>query len=151
RSGTYRPTKYPGLDMALPIAGHDVLLTPERLSVFDGADPNGTWRLWVSLDSKHVHVDSWALRITTPDPLAAPNVISQEPAQTTDGSYVTFTGTARPESTVLVTGGGLSRSTAPEAADGNPGAMQAPWTVTVGPLEDGVYEFDVVQTDQWGN
>ena len=68
RSGSYRPTDYDKdrdsedtFDVPAPSPdGHIVL------STFDGADPNGTWQLWVMDNGSGDHGDigSWALEIT---------------------------------------------------------------------------------------
>jgi subtilisin-like proprotein convertase family protein len=64
-SGTFRPTnidRFP--DVVNPPA--PALSGNVALSTFDGADPNGTWQLWVMDNSNGDHGDigSWALQIT---------------------------------------------------------------------------------------
>ena len=67
-SGTFRPTNYlqPGVDsdaFAAPAPAPDGNVA---LSTFDGANPNGTWQLWVMDDENSLVGDlrGWALRIT---------------------------------------------------------------------------------------
>jgi hypothetical protein len=62
-SGTFRPTQRDDVAFAAPAP------TPNgnvALSVFDGADPNGTWQVWVMDDGNNDIgvVDGWALQIT---------------------------------------------------------------------------------------
>jgi hypothetical protein len=66
RSGTFRPTNIDGFngdtfDAPAPAPNGDV-----ALSTFDGADPNGTWQLWVMDNAAGDYGDlgSWALQIT---------------------------------------------------------------------------------------
>jgi uncharacterized repeat protein (TIGR01451 family) len=76
-SGSYRPSNYtPTADpMPAPAPGP---LYAAALSVFNGADPNGFWSLYVvddSLDDVAAQVpgfitDGWTLTITTADPLS---------------------------------------------------------------------------------
>ena len=67
-SGTFRPT-----DNSLPSSPLDPFDAPApapdgsvALSTFDGADPNGTWQLWVMDDTTGEvgSIRAWALRIT---------------------------------------------------------------------------------------
>jgi subtilisin-like proprotein convertase family protein len=67
-SGTFRPT-----DNSLPGSPLDPFDAPApapdgsvALSTFDGADPNGTWQLWVMDDTTGEvgSIRAWALRIT---------------------------------------------------------------------------------------
>jgi subtilisin-like proprotein convertase family protein len=71
--GTYRATDVD------PLSATDGYLSPAPasdgntlLSVFNGTDPNGTWRLFVMDDSTDYrgYVAQWSLRITTADPQA---------------------------------------------------------------------------------
>jgi hypothetical protein len=63
-SGTFRPTQRQRYDVFAAPAP-----TPNgnvALSVFDGADPNGMWQVWVMDDGNNEIgiIDSWALQIT---------------------------------------------------------------------------------------
>jgi subtilisin-like proprotein convertase family protein len=65
RSGTFRPTnidRFP--DLFAPPA--PALNGNVALSTFDGADPNGTWQLWVmdNSDGDRGDIGSWELQIT---------------------------------------------------------------------------------------
>lgn len=67
-SGTFRPTNYEGLEN-LPAPAPP---TPPSigLSVFNGMNPNGNWRLFVSADAATdigQIANGWALSITTPE------------------------------------------------------------------------------------
>jgi hypothetical protein len=66
RSGTFRPTNLTGFtvdtfDAPAPTPNGNV-----TLSTFDGADPNGTWQLWVMDNAAGDHGDlgDWSLQIT---------------------------------------------------------------------------------------
>jgi hypothetical protein len=73
-SGTYRPTNY-GTDEVMP-APAPGLPYHDRLSVFDGIDPNGTWKLYVVDDASGDggFITNVTLSITTSASL--PNIIS---------------------------------------------------------------------------
>jgi subtilisin-like proprotein convertase family protein len=64
-SGTYRPTNIDRFDdifdTPAPTLNGDV-----ALSTFDGANPNGTWQLWVMDNGggDHGGIESWSLQIT---------------------------------------------------------------------------------------
>jgi hypothetical protein len=65
-SGTFRPTfrrTTASDDFAAPAPAHNGSV---KLRTFDGADPNGTWQLWVMDNGEHYTGDiaSWALQIT---------------------------------------------------------------------------------------
>ncbi|HET9945500.1 MAG TPA: Ig-like domain-containing protein [Actinomycetes bacterium] len=75
-SGSYRPTDVDDAwDFSDPFPGlGDVDALPASLSVFDGADPNGTWRLYVVNDAPDTVVSlagGWGLHLTTTDPASA--------------------------------------------------------------------------------
>jgi hypothetical protein len=78
-SGTFRPTQRDDVAFAAPAP------TPNgnvALSVFDGADPNGMWQVWVMDDGNNDIgvIDGWALEIT-----AEADVQVQERVQITKG------------------------------------------------------------------
>ena len=65
-SGTFRPTftrTTASDDFVAPAPAHNGSV---KLRAFDGADPNGTWQLWVMDNGDHYTGDiaSWALEIT---------------------------------------------------------------------------------------
>jgi subtilisin-like proprotein convertase family protein len=66
-SGTFRPTNNVGFNADTFAAPAPALNGNVALSGFDGADPNGTWQLWV-MDSDggtgNEDIGSWALQIT---------------------------------------------------------------------------------------
>jgi len=78
-SGTFRPTNFP--------AGSDTFPAPapapngnDALSTFDGADPNGTWQLWViTSGGAPGDIAGWTLEIT-----AEVEVQVEEPGQVKD-------------------------------------------------------------------
>jgi hypothetical protein len=78
-SGVFRPTNFLDPDpFAAPAPAPDGSVA---LSTFDGANPNGTWRLFVMDDASPLDVGDmrgWALRITADVDLAA--VDEQKPA-----------------------------------------------------------------------
>jgi hypothetical protein len=82
QSGTFRPTAY--------TLGNDTFAAPApvpngsvALSTFDGANPNGTWRLWVMDDASSDVGDfeSWALQITAEVDVQVPDLASTAPAE----------------------------------------------------------------------
>jgi len=76
-TGTYRPSNYPPTADPLPSPAPSPLYA-SALSVFNGADPNGVWSLYVVDDALDNGVsqtpgfiaDGWTLTIVTADPLA---------------------------------------------------------------------------------
>ena len=80
-SGTFRPTfiRTTGSDdFVAPAPAHNGSV---KLRTFDGADPNGTWQLWVMDNGNHYTGDiaSWALEITAE--VDAGQVTEQVPVQ----------------------------------------------------------------------
>ena len=63
--GTYRPTRDDTVDH-FPELG-PIISTPARLDVFDGTDPNGTWRLYAvdAFGSLVASIQGWSLDIET--------------------------------------------------------------------------------------
>jgi subtilisin-like proprotein convertase family protein len=81
--GVYRPTNIGSADSypaPAPIPGGAA-----AMSVFDGTDPNGTWRLFAVDDTPDDpgSLEGWSLRISTLDPPAAPQSRHQPPAPAT--------------------------------------------------------------------
>jgi hypothetical protein len=79
--GTFRPTFHRTTasdDFVAPAPAHNGSV---RLRTFDGADPNGTWQLWVMDNGEHYTGDigSWALQITAE--IDAGQVEEQVPVQ----------------------------------------------------------------------
>ncbi len=72
--GSYRPRNYDNGDQNEWVGGGETIDMSAALSVFDGADPNGTWTLYVHQEYSDtvVTIGSWALQITTGDLPAAP-------------------------------------------------------------------------------
>ena len=68
--GTYKPTNFPPADTVAP--GAPAPPFADNLATFNGADPDGTWRLWVSDDFGPADggtiAGGWSLEITTPVP-----------------------------------------------------------------------------------
>jgi subtilisin-like proprotein convertase family protein len=69
QSGTFRPANAEGDDVAFNPPAPEVTSGNAALSVFDGANPNGTWRLFVmdtyAPTDPGIFADGWALEITT--------------------------------------------------------------------------------------
>src|SRR5262249_33641124 len=77
-SGAYKPTRCTGNDPLPSPAPRGPYPYPPALSVFKGADPNGTWSLYVSGLQPNVRGDpfrtgtisgGWRVNITTSDPV----------------------------------------------------------------------------------
>jgi subtilisin-like proprotein convertase family protein len=105
-SGMYRPANY-GTGDTWP-APAPTPLGGSALSIFNGTDPNGTWRLYLVDDAggnNGVVDGGWILRITTtcssPTPTATPTVTATPTATAT--STATATATATPTSTPTAT------------------------------------------------
>ena len=74
-SRSYRPADYDadwdGEDLAFPAPAPGLGGIATSLSVFDGTDPNGTWKLFVTDDASDDHgaiEGGWSLHVTTTDP-----------------------------------------------------------------------------------
>jgi uncharacterized repeat protein (TIGR01451 family) len=118
-SGTYRPTNYG--------SGDDIFVAPSpahpsgtTLSVFNGTNPNGAWRLFVMDDLPEdtgFITDGWRIRFTLLDPfsdLAAGLVDVPDPASVT--SNLTYT--------VTVTNLGPARATGVAVLDALPAGLE---------------------------
>ncbi len=143
--GTYRPRNYDNdEDQNEWVGGGETIEMGGALTVFDGADPNGTWTLYVHQECSDtvVTIGSWALQITTGDLPATPVVSSPTAGARVADDTVKLTGTALAGAVVRVTEGGTTQST---VADG--GA----WSVTKSGLADGSHTFAVTQTNGAGN
>jgi subtilisin-like proprotein convertase family protein len=73
-AASYRPNTYNGARHHEYVAGFDAAALAKALSVFDGADPNGTWKLWVhSANAARAwgEIGGWSLRITSTTPATA--------------------------------------------------------------------------------
>ena len=100
-SGTYSPTN---LDvLADPLSAPAPISDGSSdLSVFDGTNPNGTWRLFV-LDDNDAgdftgSLSGWSLRITTPDPPTPPPLPAVTDTVPPSGSVLVNNGAARTRS-----------------------------------------------------
>jgi subtilisin-like proprotein convertase family protein len=84
--GSYRPTNLEGSDYFPSPA--PVTDGSSALSVFDGTDPAGTWRLFYADDFYGAggRLDSWYLKITTVDAPTAPVVVTEQPTVTANAS-----------------------------------------------------------------
>jgi len=81
-SGRYRPTNFGGGD-TFPAPAPNASTAGTPLSVFDGGNPNGTWKLYVVQDESDQAAGlisaGWSLRITTTGS-SAPRISSTKPA-----------------------------------------------------------------------
>jgi subtilisin-like proprotein convertase family protein len=86
-TGRYRPTNYGGGDI-FPAPAPNASTAGSPLSVFDGSNPNGTWKLYVVQDEVGVAPGvisaGWSLRISTTSG-AAPRITSTTPASHATG------------------------------------------------------------------
>lgn len=145
-TGTYQPVDFDDDDTSEFVGGFDTANLSSALSTFDGADPNGTWKLYVSQEyccnTPGEITDGWSLQISTADATATPTITSPvNGSRDTDGT-VTLTGTATAGALMKVTTGDKTRNT---VADGGV------WTVTFGDLADGSHTFTATATDSSGN
>src|SRR3954447_6165148 len=91
-SATFRPRDFDEAGAAPDLfsaPAPDTTGVGSALSVFDGTDPNGQWRLFVMNDGWHAGgwLSSWSLRLTTTDPAsppATPPATSPGPTAATD-------------------------------------------------------------------
>lgn len=97
-SGTYKPADYGGLQDLFPSpAPQTAFSNLPRLSVFNGANPNGTWSLYV-IDDSDEEVGSiqggWSLTITTSVPVCCSSAgcqpITINPANLPEGTVGVF-------------------------------------------------------------
>ena len=73
-NGTYRPSNYEGVNDVFPLAtGVPVPPYGAQLAAFNGADPNGDWKLFVADDSALFggSIVGWSLTISNAEPVAA--------------------------------------------------------------------------------
>lgn len=144
-SGTYRPVDYDAGDFSEFVGGADTRNLSSALSTFDGANPNGTWKLYVlqQYDGNPGAISrGWSLQITTADASATPVITSPANGTRDKDGTVTVTGTAKAGSLVRVAVGDRTRNTVAEG-----GA----WTVTFDDLKDGSHTFTATATDASGN
>jgi subtilisin-like proprotein convertase family protein len=150
-TGTYRPVDYDDYDgqdeMNIEyVGGRPTANLSSALSTFDGADPNGTWELYVVQEyccNDGAISGGWSLNITTTDATATPVITSPANGSTDTDGAVTFTGTTTAGALVKVTTGGQTRNTV--ADDGGV------WTVSFDDLADGSHTFTATATDGSGN
>ena len=97
-SGTYKPANYGSLDDVLPSPAppgpHPQGFTP--LSIFNGTDPNGAWRLFVYDDEPEAGgwIDGWGLTLSTMDAMANLGVaMTDSPDPTIPGQTITYIST----------------------------------------------------------
>lgn len=84
--GTYRPTDVGATPDTFGAPGAE---RGSSLAVFDGTNPNGTWRLYAADDTagRRGRLQGWSLRITTVSPGDAvhPRVVTTTPGSRADG------------------------------------------------------------------
>lgn len=131
-SGTYRPENQDKFTDPFP-APAPVTTGTSRLSIFDGTDPNGTWKLYVTDDTEGARgeVSGWSLQISSSTPTPAAPVITTPTtgSRDADGS-LTIAGTAQAGSTVTVRDNGVVKPTVTASGSGQ-------WSTTVSGLADG--------------
>lgn len=144
-TGSYQPVDYDDADSSEFVGGFDTRNLSSLLSTFDGANPNGTWKLYVSQESccnEGAISGGWSLNITTADSTATPVITSPTNGSHDPDGTVTVTGTATAGSLIQVTVDDKTRNT---VADGGT------WTVTFGDLANGSRTFTALATDASGN
>lgn len=144
-TGSYQPVNYDVGDTTEFVGGFDTTNLSSSLSTFDGANPNGTWKLYVSQEyccNEGAISGGWSLDITTADSTATPVITSPTNGSHDPDGTVTVTGTATAGSLIQVTVDDKTRNT---VADGGT------WTVTFGDLANGSRTFTAIATDASGN
>lgn len=159
-TGTYRPVDYDDDDTEVEyVGGSDTANLSSALSTFDGADPNGTWKLYVAQEecfcnSRQAQAavaaegdvnaisGGWSLDITTADATSTPVITSPASGSTDTDGAVTVTGTATAGALVKVTTGGKTRNTVAESGT---------WSVSFTDLANGSHTFTTTATDSSGN
>ncbi|MCW2739304.1 Ig-like domain-containing protein [Nocardioides sp.] len=144
-SGSYQPVNHDDGDTSEFVGGLDTKNLSSALSTFDGADPNGAWKLYVEQEyccNEGAISGGWALQITTADQTGAPVITSPTNGSRDADGTVTVTGTAPAGSLVRVTEGTHGRNTVAE--DGT-------WSVTFGDVAEGTRTFSATATDASGN
>jgi subtilisin-like proprotein convertase family protein len=138
-SGTYRPRNYDNGDQNEVVGGVETIEMSAALSVFDGGNPNGTWKLFAHQEysSTDIVIGSWSLQISTVDGPAAPAVGAPRTGARVTDDTVTLSGTAVDGAVVRATEGGRTQST---VADGGQ------WSITRSGLTEGSHTFSVTQT-----
>ena len=143
-TGSYRPMNYGGVDT---FPGADATAAGSALSVFDGTNPNGTWRLYVVDDKLGVRGDisgGWALRISTVDPPAAPAITTPTNESVDGDGTIDFSGIAQAGSTVRILEGATERAVATASGSGA-------WTLALTGVSDGQHVYTATATDGFGN
>ena len=122
-SATFRPRDFDEAGAAPDLfsaPAPDTTGVGSALSVFDGTDPNGQWRLFVMNDGWHAGgwLSGWSLRITTTDPASPPTTppaTSPGPAAATDHTAPFVTRRTPVTTTTGVGTGATIRATFSEA------------------------------------
>jgi subtilisin-like proprotein convertase family protein len=178
-SGSYRPRNYDDPDdLSEPVAGIETIDMRADLSVFDGEDANGTWKLWVFQEAAGgpVSIAGWSLQITTTDAAVAPPAVPTIPQPPTTDTTAPVLNAVKLTPKRLPTGvGARLRVESTEAAklvgrvqrkrnDGWKHVGTKSWTVLAGAntrsfygraaqarLRSGTYRVLLVATDAAGN
>ncbi len=144
-SGTYRPTDYVAIEQPLDIFPLPAPSSPwgTTLNVFNGTDPNGTWRLFIYDDTFQSSTPpdigsisgGWALEITTGTP---PTITSPATGSGTVGMPFshTFTATGDPAPTLSYANENLP-----------PGVTRTGDALSGMPTAAGVYSIDVTASN----
>jgi subtilisin-like proprotein convertase family protein len=154
-SGSYRPANYAGeLNDPTPVdswpaPAPDAVGTGTALSVFDGTDPNGSWKLYVVDDFPDFGGEiagGWGLQISTVDVPARPTLISPVTGSTDDDGVVTFAGAAPANTSVSIFDGTTSVASTTAGAGGA-------FSVALAGVANGAHTFTAkaTSTDGFGN
>jgi hypothetical protein len=155
-SGTFRPTNHDdGLSESWPDAPSPS--DGESLSIFNGVDPQGTWRLYVVDDASFmagVIGGGWSVTITTQDVVgppapSTPDLHSSSDSGTSNTDNITnvntptFTGTAQPGTTVRLYADGEELASGVATLGGN-------YSITTSVLSDGAWIIAATASDATG-
>jgi subtilisin-like proprotein convertase family protein len=149
-NGTFRPADYVSAsDPAdvFPAPAPAVVDEGPALSVFDGTNPNGDWRLFVVdqfSPNDGTIVNGWKLIIDAVNPPAVPTLTAPANGSVDDDGIVTFRGNAQAGGLVSIFEGTTQVATTTATGAGA-------FEVSLAGVRDGDHSYTVGVTDSFGN
>jgi subtilisin-like proprotein convertase family protein len=145
-TGSYRPFNY-DTDDEFPAPAPDPAGAASTLSAFDGTNPNGVWKLFITdqYGSDEGELTAgWSLSFTTVDMPGAATLTSPASGSTDDDGIVTFGGSAPAGATVQILDGATVVATTTAAGTGS-------YTVSLAGVANGDHSYTARTADAFGN